>query len=144
MDAVKMCKVCKVKPAVLKGKCATHGATIKQEKFARAVVATNDLKRAAIEAYNPKYPSEQASAVIRHPIVRARIQELLDEIRPDWRKDAANLYKQQIEKAMTGQMKDADVLSLLKFTAAIEGWKAPTQVDQRVVKVDLSKLIPND
>jgi hypothetical protein len=111
---------------------------IREEKFARGMVAHGDTSRAIYEAgYQPaqKNVSEVARQVASRPHVKARIDELLSEKYPDHERDFAHRLKEMLSlplKASRDQSNEIgitvpEMTKLLEFIASMKGYHAPTK-----------------
>jgi hypothetical protein len=104
--------------------------TIKQETFARALVHTGSPQEAAKVAYPTATPASQlvlGKRAAGNPVVVRRVDQLLTEKYPDHETDFAKVIKLQLERIVSGAMKDRDANEFLKIFSKIKGYEAPSQ-----------------
>jgi hypothetical protein len=64
---------------------------------------------------------------MRVPQIVREIDRLLSERYPDHDADFAQLLRQQMQKALAGELQAKDALALLEFHSKVKGYLAPTQ-----------------
>lgn len=112
---------------------------VREEKFAKNLIAGKTAKEAAYAAYavtNDKSAESKALTVLKRPHVQKRIGELMDEYQPGWDMQLSQLGSAAIAEAIKSG--NAEVMSrVFERISKVSGKAAPQQTETKSLKASV-------